>query len=310
MPCYQVENNIPVTAPAVFACENLYPPEVTLEYVFVDDGSSDDTFNALRKVQMENPQREIQVIKLSRNFGANNASLAGYTHGTGDWFISLAADLQDPPEWIPKLYEHTKKGYKLVLANREKREDTINITFFAAIYHWTMRKIMPQNVPPGGFDLFLFSREVKEKLLGLEEKNAYIPYLLMWLGYEYVSIPYTRRKREIGQSMWTLPKKIKAFIDSVVAFSYFPIRMISVAGLGLGFAGLLWLVWILVQRALGNSSAVEGWTSLMIVLLLVSSFQMIALGVIGEYVWRALDAARGRPNFIVDKIFANPRASG
>ena len=125
---------------------------------------------------------------------------------------------------------------------------------------------------------------------------------MVWLGFAYVNIPYTRRKRQIGRSRWTLSKKIKLLVDSLLAFSFVPIRAISVLGLSLGAIALLYGFYVIVLKIVRPSEP-AGWTTLMVVLLFVSAFQMIALGVIGEYVWRGLDAARKRPLYVVRDVF-------
>ena len=127
-------------------------------------------------------------------------------------------------------------------------------------------------------------------------------YLMVWLGYAYVNIPYVRRKREVGKSRWTFQKKIKLFIDSLLSFSYFPIRAISVLGLSLGAVALLYGLYVIALK-IASPNEPAGWTTLMVVLLFVSAFQMIALGVIGEYVWRGLDAARQRPLYVVQEVY-------
>ena len=134
----------------------------------------------------------------------------------------------------------------------------------------------------------------------MDEKNFYLPYMFIWMGFEYVSIPYTRRKREIGKSGWTLSKKIKSFIDSFVSFTFMPLRIISIVGISLGILSIIYALMIIINKFITGVS-VEGWTSLMIVLLFVSSFIMTSLGIIGEYLYRTLDASRNRPNFIIDK---------
>ena len=165
-----------------------------------------------------------------------------------------------------------------------------------------MRKFALKNIPKGGYDLVLFDKQLKDEVAKINEKNTNQIYLLSWLNYEYVNIPYKRKKREIGKSRWTLQKKIKLFIDSFVSFSFFPIRLISVIGLLLGLISFVYGVFVIYAKLTGLVP-LQGWTAIMVVLLFVSSFQMIALGIIGEYVWRALDAARNRPNFIVEKIW-------
>ncbi len=301
MPCYFNEENLPITTQKLLENEQLFEDEVTFEYIFVDDGSKDHTLDELVKFQKKYPKK-VKVIKLASNVGSFNAILAGMNHSTGDCNVMLAADLQDPPELIPQMLAHWKKGFKLVIANRQDREESFGQKIFSNTYHYLIQKFALQNVPSGGFDLVLFDRQLCEEIIKIDEKNTNVLYLLTWLGYDYVNIPYTRRKREIGKSRWTLKKKIKMFIDSFVSFSFFPVRAISLTGISLGIMALLYAVVVVIEKFVGNIP-IEGWSSMMITLLVVSSFQMISLGIIGEYVWRTLDASRNRPNFIVDKVF-------
>lgn len=298
-PCYYNGDNIPVTFPVLLANEKNFPEGTQLEYIFVDDGSKDNTYEQLKKIQAEHPKK-VKVIKLSRNFGANNASFAGISNASGDCCVILSADLQDPPELIPQLFSHWQKGYKLVLAQKTNREDSAVTKFFSNTYHNLVRRVILKNSPKGGFDLWLFDKKLRDEIVKMNEKNFHLPTLFMWLGFEYVSIPYTRRKREIGKSGWTFSKKLKTFIDSFVAFTYLPLRMISVIGIFLGFLSIIYAIMIVISKFVSGVN-VEGWSSLMIVLLFTSSFIMISLGIIGEYLYRTLDAARNRPNFVIDE---------
>lgn len=301
IPCYFNEGNIPVTFPKLLENEKNFPIGTEIEYVFVDDGSKDKTFDELTKIHQQYPEK-VKVIKLSRNFGANNASYCGICNSTGNCCVVLAADLQDPPELIPQMYEHWLKGYKLVLAQKTNREDSMITKLFSNTYHNLIRNYVLKNAPKGGFDLWLFDESLRNELIKMNEKNFYLPYLFIWMGYEYVSIPYTRRKREIGKSGWTLSKKIKSFIDSFVSFTYMPLRLISIVGIVLGILALIYACMIIYSK-ITSKIPMQGWSSIMIVLLFVSSFIMISLGIIGEYLYRTLDAARNRPNFIIDKIY-------
>jgi dolichol-phosphate mannosyltransferase len=299
IPCYFNEANIPVTMPVLLENETLFPADVQVEYVLVDDGSKDNTLDELLRFQKQFPQK-VQVIKLARNFGSYNAILAGLAHATGDCHVILAADLQDPVELMPKMYEYWQKGIKLVIANRQDREE--ENTLFTNIFHSLMRKLALPQAPAGGFDFVLFDKQLKDELVKLNEPNTHIFYLLTWLGFDYVNIPYTRRKRTVGASRWTLTKKIKLFIDSFTAFSFFPIRVISVLGILLGAIALLYGCLLIVAK-LSDLFPVQGWTSVMVVLLFVSAFQMMGLGIVGEYVWRSLEASRKRAPYIVDEVF-------
>ncbi len=301
IPCYFNEGNIPVTIRELVANEENFPPEVTFEYVFVNDGSADDTLGALRRAQSLYPGR-IRIVDLAANVGSYDAIVAGMAHATGDCLAVITADMQDPPELMVQMYGHWQQGFKLVIGNRQDREETGLSEMLAKIFHWLMKHLALRNIPDGGFDFVFFDRQVATEVLKLHERNSNVFYLMVWLGFAYVNIPYTRRKRQIGKSRWTLSKKVKLLIDSLMAFSFMPIRAISVIGLGLGLLAFLYGLYVITLKLI-HPSEPAGWTTLMVVLLFVSAFQMIALGVIGEYVWRGLDAARNRPLYVVKNLY-------
>ena len=301
IPCYFNEKNIPVTAKELIENEKLFPAELTFEYILVDDGSGDGTLKEILAFKKDYPEKVI-AIKLAGNVGSYNAVVAGMEHATGDCTVVIAADLQDPPELMVKMYEYWKQGFKLVIGNRQDRQESASQKFLSNTFHWIMKKIALKNIPDGGFDYVLFDKQIREKLLTMMEHNSNVFYLMTWMGYNYVNIPYNRKKREIGDSKWTIQKKIKLLIDSILSFSFFPIRAISVIGIILGVIAFLYGVYLIILRMLGNIE-VEGWTALMVVLLFVSSFQMIGLGILGEYIWRGLDASRKRPLYVVDEVY-------
>ena len=302
VPCYFNEENIPVTVRELVANEGLFLPEVTFEYVFVNDGSGDDTLGALRRAQEFYPASRIRIVDLAGNVGSYNAIVAGMAHATGDCMAVITADMQDPPELMVQMYGHWQQGFKLVIGNRQDREETGFSETMAKVFHWLMKNFALSNIPEGGFDFVFFDRQVATEVLKLHERNSNIFYLMVWLGFAYVNIPYTRRKRQIGKSRWSLSKKIKLLVDSLLAFSFVPIRAISVLGLGLGALALFYGIYIIALKIVRPDEP-AGWTTLMVVLLIVSAFQMIALGVIGEYVWRGLDAARQRPLYVVRETY-------
>jgi dolichol-phosphate mannosyltransferase len=238
---------------------------------------------------------------LAGNVGSHNAILAGMTYASGDCCCIMSADLQDPPELIPKMFQHWLNGIKLVIANRADRDEGFFKKMFANIYHSLIKKYALKNVPENGFDVVLFDKQLKEEVIKINEKNTSQTYLLTWLQFEFVTIPYIRLKRDFGKSRWTVAKKIKLFIDAFVSFSFFPIRMITILGLILGILSFAYGIFIIIAK-IGGYINLQGWTALMAIILLLSSFQMIALGIIGEYVWRTFDASRNRPNFVIDEL--------
>ncbi len=301
IPCYFNGENIPITKLRLLENEKLFDHDVTFEYVMVDDGSKDNTIEELVKFRDENPGK-VKVIKLAGNVGSYNAILAGMNYATGDCCSVIAADLQDPPELMVKMYAHWKNGIKLVVGNRADREESFAQKAFSNTYHKLIQKFALKNIPNGGFDYVFFDKQLKDEVVKINEKNTNTLYLLAWLNYDMVCIPYTRLKREVGKSKWTLQKKIKLFIDSFISFSYAPLKFISITGITLGLIALTYSVVIIITKFVGKSEP-TGWSSMMVVILFVSSFQMIGLGIIGEYVWRNLESSRQRPVFVVDKVY-------
>jgi dolichol-phosphate mannosyltransferase len=268
------------------------------EIIMIDDGSRDESWNEMNKIG--EIDRKVNIIKLSRNFGSHAAMFAGLSACTGDCATIKAADLQEPSELILQMYDSWKRGNKVVLAVREDREDSFSQKSFANLYYWLVRKFALKNMPRGGFDCYLIDRKVVDVLKLLDEKNSALTLQILWAGFQTDSIYYTRKKREIGKSKWTFSKKIKLVVDSLVSFSFLPIRFMSVAGIVFFAIAVVWGIFLLINRIQGGIM-VQGWTTMMVLLLFSSGLIMLTLGILGEYVWRALDASRQRPVYIIDE---------
>lgn len=300
VPVYFNELNLPDTVPQLLAlAERL--PGYRLELVFVDDGSGDGSLGVLREFQSRYPDH-IKLVKLTRNFGSMAAIQAGLSVATGDCVGIITADLQDPPELFEEMLSHWEKGTKLVLAVRADREEPLGQRMFAATYYGLMRKFAIPGYPQGGFDFLLMDAQVVKEVNRIHEANTNLMALIFWLGYRPVLIPYTRRKRQKGRSRWTLAKKFKLVVDSFVAFSYVPIRALSVLGLLFALGAFAYGILLIVLR-LTHGVEVPGWTAIMVMLALASGIQMTMLGVLGEYLWRTLEAARKRPHYVIDEVF-------
>jgi dolichol-phosphate mannosyltransferase len=280
--------------------EGSFPGGVEMELVFVDDGSGDDSRQVLTGIARKDPSH-VKLVFLSRNFGSFNAILAGLHYATGDCIAVISADLQDPPEMIPKMFEEWRAGNQTVMAVREKRQDPFFARLFSDMTYAILRKLALPNFPKGGFDCVLIDRKVRDILVDIGGRNAFLMGLIVWVGFRQSQIFYTRQSRAAGRSRWTFSRKVKYFIDSVLAFSYAPIRMMSLAGVGIGLIGFCYAIFLAVEK-LAFGIAVPGWTALMVTILVLFGFHFIAMGVIGEYIWRTLDEVRQRPAFIVEEI--------
>jgi len=275
------------------------------EFVFVDDGSRDNSFAVLES--LARAEQRMRIVKLSRNFGSNAALLAGLDQARGDVVAAIAADLQDPPELIDDMLVQWRQGHKVVLAVRQSREDPGLNSLMSDTFYALFRRFAIPTMPKRGFDFFLIDRQVCNLIKGIQESNAYLMGLILWLGFDPAVIYYHRRQREkrYGRSMWTLARKFKYFIDSFVAFSYLPVRASSLIGVSLSLIGILYALVVIIARLFFGVHA-EGWASLMVVLLIVSGAQLLMIGVLGEYLWRNLDETRRRPRFIIERTVETP----
>lgn len=295
VPCYQSAGNlIGLLEDIKKAVANIR--QVSFELLFVDDGSTDNTYEELKQV-LEDKSIPSSIIKLSRNFGSYNAFYAGIVHAKGDAIIHLHADGEDPPELIPEMVKYWQQNTKLVIAYRTGREDLLLQKPISNLYHKIMNSMMIRKVPLGGFDLILFDRQLADIIIHSKEKNTNLVYQIAWLGFPFVSIPYKRHKRKHGVSQWTFPKQIKLTIDSIMSFSFAPVRYIWYTGILSLVAGSIF--------AIGNLCGHYFISTIGALMLLCTGIILIALGVVGEYVWRVLEQSKNRPTFVVDTIETN-----
>ena len=268
------------------------------EIVMVNDGSKDESWQVMQKLAENDPN--IRIISLSRNFGSHAAILCGISHCTGDCAIVKAADLQEPTELVLEMVESWKKGNNVVLAVREGREESKSQTFFANFYYDLVRKTALPNMPKGGFDVYLIDRKVITVLENLDEKNSALTGQLLWSGFKTDIVYYTRLAREIGESKWTLKKKIRLVMDTLFSFSSLPITAVLTVGVGSMVIAIIWAIVVLISK-LSGAITVSGWTSLFIFNLFSFGVIMMSLGVLGEYLWRTFDASRNRPPYIIEE---------
>lgn len=280
-------------------------PSDAFEFVYVDDGSRDPSFSVL--AELARGDRRARIVKLSRNFGSNPAIVAGMRHATGDAVAVVSADLQDPPELIDAMLEHWRLGEKAVLAARGARGDPGASALAADVFYRLYRVFANRAMPRRGFDFFLLDRQVCDLIRQSQETNLFLPGYILSLGFDPKVVEYDRQARpaRFGRSMWTTSKKLKHFVDSFVGCSTAPLRAALVAGFAVSAAGLAYAAALVAMR-LAYGPPAPGWTSLMAAQLLLSGVQLTLLGIFGEYLWRALEQARGRPAYIVERIVEHP----
>ena len=302
IPAYNEEGNLELLYARL--CEvSAQLDDVELEFLFVDDASTDRTPDLLQT--FANNDSRVRLIRFARNFGSHIAYLAGITHAKGDAMIIMSADLQDPPELIPSLIDRWREGYEIVWAVRESREDPLRNVLQARLFYWLFRKIAISDFPEQGSDVVLISSKVAKYIVKSREKNTSFFGLIAWMGLRQSQIPYTRSERHSGETKWTFSKTIKHAVDAFISFSYTPIRWASYLGMGFILMGAM-LLGILLGLMLIYEQSISGWLWILGAVCIIGGIQTIVIGILGEYVWRILDQSRHRPMYILEKEDAAP----
>jgi polyisoprenyl-phosphate glycosyltransferase len=273
-------------------------PGLSFEIILVNDGSRDNSIFVLEQLHQEHPTCT-GVVNLTRNFGQIAAILAGLGRCSGDCAAVISSDLQDPPELIPEMYKQWAAGAKTVIGVRESRDDPSFAKITSRFFYRLMRRYAVAGIPVSGFDFFLLDRTVIERLLSSTEHNGFLQGQILAASSSVAQIPYRRRAREDGKSGWTVLRKLKYFVDGFVAYSFVPIRLITLLGI-IAFILAIFLSIALVIQRIAFGTLAPGWSSVMIALLILHGLELLAIGIVGEYVWRALDQVRPRPIYLID----------
>jgi glycosyltransferase involved in cell wall biosynthesis len=268
-----------------------------LELIFVDDGSGDGSFEAL--MQFRQQRLGTKVIKLSRNFGAPAAVKAAMRFVTGDCFLFIAADLQDPVDQGLLMVEHWLAGEKFVISARTSRDDPATTRFFAALYYQLIKVTLVDNYPRGGIGLMLLDKAMLSFLVD-SAQNINPNLYAFWLGFHPKILTYERAKRLHGRSRWTFWRKFRYFIDTFTGFSLVPIRAMSVLGLLMALLSFGYSVTVFFS-ALKGTVAVTGFAALAILTSFLGGCILFMLGVIGEYLWRIFVQVSGRPESVIEE---------
>ena len=268
-------------------------------FIFVDDGSRDGSFEALTALRAQDDR--VQALRFPRNFGSHVAIAAGIDYCHGDAAVVMAADLQDPPALIRDFVERWRSGHDVVWGARTGRDEGALRSYGMAMFYRLVRRFAIPTYPEGGTGSFcLISRPVIDAFRQCQERNRLTFGLIAWSGFRETSVPYHRPRRLIGASSWTLRKMVKAAIDTFISFSSLPIRTISFLGLLVSALSFVFGVYVFINQIFFGTR-VMGWTSVMLAVLMLGGVQLLMIGVLGEYLQRILDEARGRPLYIVER---------
>ena len=274
-----------------------------LEILFVDDGSRDGTLAWLRA--QAKIDKRVRYVSLSRNFGSHTAVAAGLAHVTGDAAAIVPADLQDPPSTVVDFVARWREGAEVVWGVRESREDPLARKLWSRVYYFLLRRLAFPDYPRGGTGSFcLVDRKVIDSVNRFTEHNRLTFGIISLVGFRQASVLYRRRGRTVGRSKWSLARRVQAALDSFVAYSFLPLRLISYVGFAMSVASFLAILYVVVGW-LAHGTRLAGWPSLIAVVLFIGGAQTLMLGILGEYIWRIAEDVKARPLYIIKETDAS-----
>lgn len=270
------------------------------EFIFVNDGSTDRTIDILHEIAEKDHQAKI--IDFSRNFGHQTAVTAGIDYASGDAIVIIDADLQDPPELIPKLIDKWREGYDVVYAKRNTRKGETWFKLITAKYFYRFLNFMSDiDIPKDTGDFRIIDRSVAEVFKRMTERNRFVRGMISWIGFRQTYIEYERDERFAGDTKYPLKKMIKFASDGIIAFSTKPLRLVMTVGLVSVFISFLVFLYAIIVKLTGRHVQ-EGWTSLMVAITFFSGIQLLGVGIVGQYVARIYDESKNRPIYIVKDL--------
>lgn len=267
------------------------------ELIFVNDGSRDATAVIIHSIC--ETDTNVRLIDFARNFGHQTAITAGMDYASGDAVIVIDADLQDPPEVIPEMIAKWREGFEVVYGQRAKRKgETLFKRFTSAAFYRILQKLTDVDIPVDTGDFRLIDRKVCDALKRVKERNRYVRGIISWLGFRQTGVEFVREKRFAGETKYPLKKMLRFAFDGIASFSYKPLKLATYAGVTVSLAGFSYLMVVVYQKLFTNTT-VTGWASMMAVNLFFNGVVLLMLGIIGEYIGRIYDEAKGRPLYVV-----------
>jgi glycosyltransferase involved in cell wall biosynthesis len=278
------------------------------EVVFVVDGSPDKSFELLR-IELNNLDFSAQLLLHSRNFGSLAAVRTGLTAARGDYYGVMAADLQEPPELLISFFQALSQNEcDVTIGTREGRRDPVFSKIASSIFWGLYRRLVIPDMPKGGVDIFGCNRIFRDQLLKLEESRSSLIALIFWLGFRRKFVNYERLERQEGKSSWTFSKKVDYMMDSIFAFTDYPIRLLIKAGL-IGCMLSILLGGLIFAAHLSGQINVPGYAPTMLVVLFFGMLNILGLGLVGTYAWRGYENSKHRPSSVIAAIINNDKCN-
>ncbi len=299
VPCYNEQGALPFYYDKMKEVMALLP-ELSFEIIIVDDGSTDGTLETVK--QLAKSDDRIRYISFSRNFGKEAAMYAGLKNASGKYTAIMDADLQDPPEMLPKMYRViTEEGYDAVGTRRVTRKGEPPVrSFFARKFYKIMSRISKANMVDGARDYRLMNRKYVDALLSLGEYNRFSKGLFGWVGFKVKWLEFENVNRIAGETKWSFGQLFLYSLDGIVAFSNVPLYMASIAGIGSFIAAIAAMIFIIVRR-LVFGDPVAGWASTVVIILFIGGIQLLSIGILGLYLSKLYLEAKNRPIYLLDE---------
>jgi dolichol-phosphate mannosyltransferase len=267
------------------------------EIIFVDDASTDSTFDLLKGLARADTR--VKVIRFSRNFGMQAALTAGLDHASGDAVITMDGDLQHPPELIPELLDKWRAGYEVVYTVREYGMSAgLFKKATSALFYKIINKLARIDIPAGATDFKLYDKKVLGTLTSLRERNRFLRGLSVWVGFKQTAVHFKAAKRAAGVSKYTLRRMVGFALDGITSFSIFPLKVSIYLGFAASLLSFAYLCYVIYAKML-TERAVAGWASTTAAVLFIGGVQLIAIGILGEYIGRIYEEVKGRPPYII-----------
>ena len=299
IPCYNEQETIAIYLNEMKKIESELP--LAFEYIFINDGSKDDTLLILREIA--DRYDNVNFISFSRNFGKEAALLAGLKATTGDFVTVMDVDLQDPPELLPQMYQKIQEGYDIVGTRRSSRTgEPVIRSFFAKKFYQVINHISDTEMVDGARDFRLMTRQVVAAILELNEVNRFSKGIFSWVGFDTYYISFENRERSAGETSWNFWSLFKYSLEGIINFSEAPLTFATLIGLGSCIMSILAMIYFFLDN-LVTQNPVPGWPSLVCIILFLGGLQLFCLGIVGKYIGKIFTEVKNRPNYIIKESY-------
>lgn len=302
VPCYNEEENVSYFYEELLKNQNFFDEcEISLEIIYVDDGSGDGTVAEVKKLREKDGR--VHLVSFSRNFGKEAAIFAGLENAGGDYVVLMDADLQDPPSLLPEMFSYMEQGYDSVATRRVSRKGEPPVrSFFARMFYKLMKKISRTEIMDGARDYRLMTRQMVDAIIAMKEYNRFTKGIFGWVGFRTRWLEYENVERARGETKWNFWKLFLYSLDGITAFSTVPLMLASVMGVFFCVIAFLMIIFIIVRKLIFGDP-VSGWPSLVCIILMTSGVQFFCTGILGQYLAKTYMEVKRRPIYLVREQF-------